>query len=341
MEPFLMSLLKQSYNLPDVLLTATAQSLHSLIPEPTLFHLTGKNKKPLFISVLLHGNETTGLLALQKLLIKYREQELPRSLSFYFGNTEAASQGLRRLDNQPDYNRIWPGTDHSTTKETLITQEIVSIMAKRKVFASIDIHNNTGLNPHYACITKLDNQFLQLANIFGRLVVYFTRPKGVQCGAFAELCPAVTLECGKPGQDYGVDHAFEYLNSCLHLSELTSRPVSSQDIDVYHTVAQVKVNEGINFSFENHQSDLLLDKDIERMNFTEIPTGTQLGQVFEHSAMPITAKAETGELVTEKFFSLVDKRLQLNKSTMPSMLTLDERVIRQDCLCYLMEKIKL
>jgi len=332
---------KQLSTYPKELLTADAKDLHALIPEATLFHLSGKQKEPLFISVLLHGNETTGLLALQKLLIKYKDQELPRSLSFFLGNIEAANQGVRRLDHQPDYNRIWPGTDQTETKESQVAQEIVSIMAKRKVFASIDVHNNTGLNPHYACITQLDNQFLQLATIFGRLVVYFTRPKGVQCGAFAQLCPAVTLECGKPGQPHGVEHAFEYLNSCLRLSELPDRPVPAQDINVYHTVAQVKVNKGISFSFDNPQSDLLLDKDLEQMNFTEIPAGTQLGHVFDQSNLPITAKAETGELVTEKFFTLVDKRLQLNKNTMPSMLTLDERVIEQDCLCYLMERIKL
>ncbi len=334
-------MLKQETSFPEALLTATAQTLHSLIPEPTLFHLSGKHKEPLFISVLLHGNETTGFLALQKLLIKYRDQELPRSLSFYLGNTQAASLGLRRLDNQPDYNRIWPGTELPNTKEAKITQEIISVMAKKKVFASIDVHNNTGLNPHYACITKLDNQFLQLANIFGRLIVYFTRPKGVQCGAFAENCPSVTLECGKPGQTYGVDHAFEYLNSCLHLSKLTDHPVPSQDIDVYHTVAQVKINHGIKFSFDNPQSDLLLDKGLERMNFTEASAGTLLGHVINHSDKPITAINEKGNDVTDQFFSLVDKRLQLSKKTMLSMLTLDEQVIKQDCLCYVMEKIKL
>lgn len=334
-------MLKQETSFPEALLTVSAQSLHSLVADPTLFHLSGKNKDPLFISVLLHGNETTGFLALQKLLIKYRDQKLPRSLSFYLGNTEAASLGLRRLDNQPDYNRIWPGTESLNTKETKVTQEIVNIMAEKKVFASVDVHNNTGLNPHYACITKLDNPFLQLANMFGRLVVFFTRPKGVQCGAFAEICPSVTLECGKPGHENGVDHAFEYLNSCLHISKLADHPVPLQDIDVYHTVAQVKINDGISFSFNQPHSDLILKKDLERMNFTEVPAGTLLGHVYNHSELPISAINEKGKVVTDQFFTLFDQRLQLNRNTMLSMLTLDERVIKQDCFCYVMERIKL
>ena len=91
---------------------------------------------------------------------------------------------------------------------------------------------------------------------------------------------AVTLECGKPGQQHGVDHAFEYLNSCLHISQLLDQPVPPHDIDVFHTVAQVKVNQDINFSFEDTNAELLLDKELERMNFTEIPVGTQLANVF-------------------------------------------------------------
>ena len=334
-----MAYINQANHFPKELLSVKPESLHSLIPEPTLFHLAGKLKQPLFISVLLHGNEVTGFLALQKLLVKYQQQELPRSLSFFLGNTKAASLGLRHLDDQPDFNRIWPGSELEQTTESIITQEIVDIMTKKNVFASIDVHNNTGLNPHYACVNKLDNQFLQLARLFGRLVVYFTRPKGVQSGAFAKICPAVTLECGKPGQQHGVDHAFEYLNSCLHLSKLSIHPVLPQDIDVYHTVAQVKINKDIKLSFDDGQADLLLDKELERMNFTDAPAGTRLGTVINSTNMPLTAKDEEGFIVTEKFFSIIDNTLQLNKNTMPSMLTLDEHVIKQDCLCYLMERI--
>ena len=229
------SQLKQLDHIPNGLLTATPDKLHSILPEPTLIHLPGKKIRPLFISVMLHGNEPTGLLALQALLQKYQEQELPRSVSLFLGNTLAAKLGLRRLDKQPDFNRIWPGTEFSVSAETRMAEEIVDIMHKRNVFASVDVHNNTGLNPHYACINSLQHSFQQLASLFGRLIVYFIRPVGVQSGAFAKICPAVTLECGRPGQQYGVEHAFEFLDSCLHLSELSDHPVPAHDIDLFHT----------------------------------------------------------------------------------------------------------
>ena len=216
---------------------------------------------------------------------------------------------------------------------------VVAVMRERRVFASIDVHNNTGLNPHYACVNRLDNSFLQLAALFGRLVVYFKRPTGVLSAAFALSCPSVTLECGRPGQQYGVDHAYEFLDGCLHLNALPDQPVHARDIDLFHTVAQVKIADTISFSFTRADCDLLLSEDLERMNFTEVAPGTILGKARHPTLSPLLAQDEQGNDITAHFFDLSNGNLQITRPTMPSMLTLDERVIKQDCLCYLMERI--
>lgn len=332
--------LKQIDYLPQQLLDTAPGDLYEILSEPTLIHLDGKDRSPLFVSVLLHGNEPTGLIAVQALLKKYHNRSLPRSLSLFFGNTQAARFGMRRLDHQPDFNRIWPGTELDDSPETRMTRQIVDTMRERNVFASIDIHNNTGLNPHYACVNKLDDNFLHLASLFGRLIVYFTRPKGVQSAAFAELCPSVTLECGKPGQQHGVEHALEYLNSCLNLSHFPGHPVHPQDIDLYHTVAQVKIPESVVFSFQEASSDLLLNKDLDRMNFNEIPPGTVWGRVDGLTDIPVIALDENAQNISDRFFSIQNGELRITRKTMPSMLTLDEKIIKQDCLCYLMERLQ-
>jgi hypothetical protein len=77
------------------------------------------------------------------------------------------------------------------------------------------------------------------------------------------------------------------------------------------------------------------------MNFTEIPAGTTLGRVNHQTSLPVTAINEQGQDVSTDFFSIINLELQIRRQTMPSMLTLDEQVIRQDCLCYLMERIQL
>ena len=46
--------------LPLGLLELEATQVHTLLGGPTLIHLPGEREAPLFVSVLLHGNETTG-----------------------------------------------------------------------------------------------------------------------------------------------------------------------------------------------------------------------------------------------------------------------------------------
>lgn len=322
--------------LPEGLLDCEAAQLHQHLSGPTLIHLPGRREQPLFVSVLLHGNETTGWEAIRSLLRDYRDRELPRALSLLIGNTSAAAQGLRRLDEQHDYNRVWAEGDSA---EHAMAKLVVAEMRGREVFASIDIHNNTGLNPHYACVNVLDHRFFRLALLFSRTVVFFTQPAGVQTSAFAELCPAVTVECGQPGVPHGTEHARQFVEDVLHLAEFETRPVPAQDIDLFHTVAVVRVNENASFSYTREDVELALLDDLDHMNFRELPAGTSFGRLGKESLACLDVQDEKGNDAAARFFVAAGGELRTACAVMPSMLTLDERVIRQDCLCYLMERL--
>ena len=333
--------LKQLESFPKDLLTIRAEELHTIFPEPTLLHLNGLRPETVFVSVLLHGNETTGFYVIQELLRKYENTRLPRSISIFFGNTKAAQHGLRFLDSQIDYNRVWPGTNYAHSHEAVLMQQIVDEMSSRKLFASIDIHNNTGLNPHYACINKLDNTFLQLASLFGPTVVYFLTPKGVQSMAFSKLCPSVTIECGKSDSSSGVNHALEFLDAVIHMKEISHHPISHQNINLFHTIARVKVPEENTFSFTDQNADILFSNKMEKMNFSEMPIDTVFGKIKHKSGAHLLAYDEDNIEVGRDMFYISGDNILLKYSMMPAMLTLDEMVIRQDCLCYLMERISI
>jgi len=332
-------MLNEIENLPAGLLDVKVEGLLDLLGGPTLLHLPGRQPEPLFVTVLAHGNESTGFHALQSLLQKHRDGVLPRALSVFIANVSAASQGLRRLDGQPDYNRIWPGTVTPDVAEAVMIQQVVECMRARRAFASIDIHNNTGINPHYACINRIDNRFLQLASQFSRTVVYFIRPLGVQSMAMSSVCPAVTIECGKPSHEYGAEHACEYLDACLHMNTIPEHPVASHDIDLFHTVATVKVPDDVSFGFGDDAADLQLVKDIDHLNFRELPAGTRLGWFRQGMKLSLDVRDEDDQPVFERYFDARDGELRTMRPFMPSMFTLDERVIRQDCLGYLMERL--
>lgn len=326
-------------DIPVGLLQCAANELHGILPGPSLIHLPGTNPEPLFISVLLHGNETTGWDAIRSVLEDYKGKTLPRALSIFIGNIAAAREGVRHLDDQPDYNRIWKAEGHS--KEDTMVRQVLEQMRERNVFACIDIHNNSGHNPHYACVNRLATPFFQLAEMFSRTVVYFLRPDSVLSMAFANICPAVTVECGKPVEQTGVMHAREFILTALQIPHLDEESMSVHDIDLFHTVAIVKLREGISASMHDETSDLQLLPDLDMMNFREIMSGTRLAQVHRDTGIPLTAENEFGKDVAERYFEVRDGWLYNTMPVMPSMLTLDLDIVRQDCLCYLMERLDL
>ena len=325
--------------LPPALLDFAAHELHRVLPGPTLFHLAGRRPEPLLVSVLLHGDEETGWDAVRSYLRAQQGRELPRALSLFIGNVKAAQLRRRYLPDQPDYNRIW--TDLAATKdlpERAMTRAVFEQMRTRGVFASIDLHNNTGVNPHYACVRRLDDRFLHLATLFSRTVVYFTKPEGVQAEAFATLCPAVTVECGQAGQAHGVEHAADYLDACLHLAELPQYPVAPHDIDLYHSVAIVKVPADVSVGFGAQPADIRLVEDLDRLNFRELPVDTLLGHVRSGNGVGLQVWDEHGRDVAHRFLRLVENEIRTAVPVMPSMFTVNLRAIRADCLGYLTER---
>ena len=320
--------------LDETILTLPAHRLHEALPRPTLFHLAGEKDPALFLSVLLHGNENSGWEVVKNILNKYQGQKLPRSLSIFIGNIKAARYKKRKLETLPDFNRIWAG---GKTEEHAMVMTIIETMQQRGVFASIDIHNNNGLNPHYACVNRLDKRYLKLAREFSRMVIYFIRPSGVQSLAFAELCPAVTLECGQPGDEYGIQIATKFVDAILQIESLEPEPDIEQTIDLYHTVGIMKIPDTLEYSFDGETADIEFIKGIEGLNFEEIGSDTILGKIKSGIDRPFIVLDEDGNDVFDQYFTIKDNKILTKSTIMPAMLTIDKNIVRQDCLCYLME----
>jgi succinylglutamate desuccinylase len=333
-------MLNEMSHIPDDFLSAKAEELHGVLQAPTLFHLNGIKPQPLFICTLLHGNETTGLYAVQRLLKNYQDKPLPRAISIFIGNIDAARENQRRLDNQDDYNRIWPGTYHSDSAEKDMMQNVTNIMQKKKPFASIDIHNNTGKNPHYACINILNPHGIVLASKFSNIAVYFTDPKGVQSAAFSDFCPAVVLECGQASEKSGEDHALAYLETILQLEDLSSH--NANNLKLYHTIARVTLPKTVNMgnSTNDRSCDIFLNQQLEDKNFQQIEPGTEFASVNSNKEKLIVVSSESHEDITNEYIERDQDRLLFKKPITLSMFTTCEKAIRQDCICYFMEELR-
>jgi succinylglutamate desuccinylase len=326
--------------LPPGLLERPASALHNALDGPTLIHLEGKNPQPLFVTVLQHGNEITGWEAVRRLLKSHYEfDQLPRSLSILIGNTQAAKHRLRRLDDQLDYNRCWPGGKYEDSDVGKLFQQVSDRVRSLSPIAALDFHNNTGLNPHYAAINRIRPEFLRLASYFSSKVVYFTMPEGTQSLSLSRICPSSTLECGQAGEVHGTDHSIGFLETCMHISDIPTTPMDADDVHLFHMVATVRVHDDVLFGFGHVPTEIAFRENLDALNFQELPTGISLGDINGGLARPLIATEIDGVDITDKYFRFDRGQIETVREIMPSMLTLDRRVISQDCLCYLMERI--
>jgi succinylglutamate desuccinylase len=323
------------HKVPTGLLDVPIENFYEVIPAPSLLYIQGQKKQPLFISILLHGNEDTGLLAIQTLLRKYENQQLPRNLMIFIGNVEASRYHKRQLDHQPDYNRIWQA---GTTPEHIMAQEVIDFVRSSSPFACIDVHNNTGLNPHYSAVNSFDDQTLQLATLFNRTVIYFDTPKGTITSAFANICPSVIIECGQRKQSYRTEYAVNFLDECLRMFHISDKPVSKHDIDLFQPAAKVKIPDHIEFGFGTGNGNITFVEGLDNYNFTELAPGTVFAKVNIRDSVYLEVWDNDGNEVGRKYFDLVNDEVRLKTTVMPSMLTIDYESIRKDCLCYFMER---
>lgn len=325
----------------DQLLACTAAELHRYLAGPTVFHIAGERNPPLFLSTLQHGNEDSGWEALRELLQSWRGRPLPRSLVLFVANVEAARFGLRRLDHQPDFNRCWPGAAAGATTIHRALAELTAQMRAAGVFISVDIHNNSGRNPHYAAITRLRPQWLYLARLFERQAVYYQHPTGTQADAFSAFCTAITVECGKAGNAEAVPHCRDFLERLLRLEQLPTQFDSGKDLRLYQTVARATVAPGLEFGFGKGAQDIDFVGDIETLNFQQLATGTVLAQLHGARAAAVHAVDSEGEDVTGRYLAVDPAgRLVVQRPFTPAMLSTDPRIVRQDCLCYIMERLE-
>ncbi|MCO4753461.1 MAG: succinylglutamate desuccinylase/aspartoacylase family protein [Bacteriovoracaceae bacterium] len=322
-------------NVPEGLIDITVQDLHAKYPGPFLVHLKGQKEEALFLSVLLHGNEVTGLFALQKLLKKYQDKELPRDLIILVGNTKAAAQGQRHLEDQPDYNRIWRGGD---SPEAKLIDQVMAYVREFKLFANIDVHNNTGMNPYYGCVNVCKPKYLHLASGFSDKTVYFTEPKEVESMAFAPLCPSVTVEAGLPGKAEGVDRVVQFVEEIMALDSFNENFDPSK-VNVFHTIGRIKISKEAKVDFLNSKdsdSDFSFIGNLETKNFSFLPQGTLLG--FCKNPSLIKVVGNNGEDITEHFIRIENNQIITSKMFIPSMFTQDLYILKEDCLGYVMEE---
>ena len=339
-------------HIPRGFLETGPEKITDIISRPTIIHLKGEISPPLFVSLLLHGNEVSGWIILQTLLKKYQNKTLPRDLTAFVGNPRACARGLRLLKGQPDFNRIWKGGD---LKEHHIAKSVLQYAREHKILYAVDIHNNTGENPLYGCISRKGEEFVRLARGFSENIVYFTQPDSVLSLNISETAPAVVIECGPPGDPEGVKAGVKFIESLLNKKEEWKKtPLGTPHI--YSTLARLQVDGKTPVSFVppsrleeafpgkaksagegEPQGALLITDRLDRFNFRRVPAGAVWGQICGRKRS-VKLIDGAGRDIFDRFFSLEGKSWTVKTPFIPSMLTKNIPIAKADCLGYVMKK---
>ena len=323
--------LRRIEGLPPGLLDVEASALNEWLGAPTLLRLKGRERTPILISVLLHGNETSGWDGLRQVLRRHAAT-LPRDLLILIGNVEAAAAGVRTLPDQADFNRIWRPASG-------IGAEVLAGIGDEPLLAVVDLHNNTGQNPPYAVLTDLSPGSLGLACLYDSGVgVFIEEPDTVLTRAFAGRAPSVALELGPVADAQAIPRAVRYLDRLFALGEMPTGRMD--DLRLFRTLARVHPPAEATFGFSGIGDgglDLVLDAGMEAGNFRALPTGAEFG--VARNGFNLRVLDNQHQDVTARFLEVRDGRILAAEPLIPAMYTTDEKVIRQDCLCYLMAPI--
>ncbi len=317
-------------HIPEEFFKLSAQGLFKIFHSPTLIHLKGNcNLKPIFISTLLHGNEHSGVMSIQELFQEQDLDKLNRDVILFFGNIKAAKYGKRHLDSQPDYNRIW-------TSHYPFVEKTLKYLDDHDVELCIDLHNNTGNNPCYSCMSQKSTRHFNLAHSFSDKIVYFTDPIEALSVVLSRKWPSITIEAGKSGDPVGIFKTVDYLK----------RIIAGMDLDkkvevvprVFRTVGKIRVDidDPVTFEEDEFKGDgYLFRHDLETLNFTKLNTDSWIGR--SHS-LPIIENYSKDPNRNLDFFELQDNLITCKKPFIPAMFTHDVEIIYSDCLGYIMEE---
>lgn len=321
--------------MPDQLLSCDARALAAQLGGSALIRVPGDRTPALFISVLLHGNETSGWEALRRYLLDVGTPG--RSLVVFIGNVFAAAEGQRVLAGQPDYNRIWCGAATGVTEQELALA-LEAELGKQPLFAAIDLHNNTGRNPHYSVLTSFAPEAFVLAREFSEKAVYIEEPATVLTRLLQQFCPAIALEVGPVGDIASDDRTLAALHRYCQLDSLGS---TAPELELHRSLGRVHVPPSISFDFSDASSgsaDVTLTAGMEAVNFHVVPAGTEFASSAGELEQVLTVLDPNHQVVTTEYFEMSEGRIYFAQDIVPAMYTVDRSVIRQDCLCYLMER---
>lgn len=316
---------------PEAFFTTDPRELGRVFSGPTLLRIEGQstNRRTVFVSTLLHGNETTGIRVLQKIL---RGARPDGPLWILIGNISAASAGVRSLAGQDDFNRVWRGEGLAAHPWAA---ELLAQVRQFPPLLALDIHNTTGRSIPYSAVSYLNAEHLFLASQFSKTVVHYQEPATTLSSALGAEIPNAVLEAGLSDTPEAEDAVEQYLRRVLTWTSLGTTSLADPQVRLLESHARIFVTGDFGFGGDEHELNLPLDLDLR--NFLACPPGQDWGRFRKPGLLRVVNTK--GHDVTQDYFSFEHGVIRNVVDFVPSLLTQQIEAVRKDCLGYVMRAL--
>lgn len=234
----------------------------------TMFKKEGiSSTSPVFISTLIHGNETCGLNALIKEINE--EKEYLNDVYFMIGNIKAAREDKRLLDE--NFNRIWveiPKTDNE-----IIASKVIEFIKRIKPQLILDLHSYEADNVLPHCFTtNTDNKSLEISKKLSEFTFINRGDENLLVDMTKDICPSFIIECGINHSKDADDYAYNSIQKVLNITNTIKTNLELKDIS--HGIFTNEVNfkfKNNDISFNNDKTaSVIIREDIMNFNMKKI-----------------------------------------------------------------------
>lgn len=307
--------------------------------QPTCILFSGRDpSRTRAMVTLLHGNEPSGLMALQRWLA-LGEQPAVNLLCIVASVHAALAQPLfshRMLPRAKDLNRCFePPFDG---EQGLLAEEILALLRAHQPEAVIDMHNTSGSGPSFGVCTHLDRQHDALASLFTRRLIV----SHIRLGALMEIsdarCPTVTIEVGGRLDAEAHTLAFEGLRRFAQAERVLAPDDEVEwGLELLDDPVRLELREGVTLAYGESPvagHDITLRRDIEHHNFGSVHCDTSLGWINGDIGERFRAVDSNGQCALDAVVRGEDGELYPAQSLKLFMITTNAHIAETDCLFY-------
>ncbi len=304
---------------------------------PTWFIVPGKDRSRVrAVTTLLHGNEPSGLRAVHRWLLTCVKPAVDIVCCILSVAAALTPPGFshRRLPGHRDLNRCFnPPYDGL---EGRLAAELLAKLRHSEPEALIDIHNTSGLGPAYGASTQIDAERIAITSLFSDHLVVTDVRVGALMEATENDFPTVTIECGGIRNRTAHIVALEGLARYISVDQLFSQTAEQRVTILKHPIRVRAVN-GAEVAYANAPVsgiDITLRQDIDRFNYTVLPTSEPLGWLGSKGMTVLRAYEHDAEDLATELFASRDGKLYATRPVRLFMATTDPLIAKDDCLFY-------